>query len=104
MKFEEIGYENKDHNGIVLMSILFDIAVNDIYGEIELSDFVACEYDGTSWMFSCVSKDGPELRLYVNNDFSIDFWSDQFPLHFNQSKIYAKLLEYSVWNPLNKEK
>jgi hypothetical protein len=76
------------------LSNLIDLAIRQVYGDIDLDPFVTCECDDTQWEFSVRMSDDDELRLTVDKKFCINFWCNEKPLHFNQAPLYAKLYQW----------
>ena len=75
------------------MGTLIDLAILEVYGDIELDPFVSCEYDDTLnlWEFHVRMSENDTLRLIITSDFCISFFCNTTPLHFNQAPLYAKL-------------
>ena len=90
-----------EEDGTVPLSILIDLAIYGVYGDIDLDSFVDCHYETdsegniTSWIFAVRSSDTDTLKLIIGSDYAISFWCNGMPLHFNQAPLYAKLYE---WN------
>lgn len=97
VQLEKLVAEDKD--GKVLLSDLFDIAVEMVYdGEIELDSFISCELDIKAGLasFSANTKQGHTLKLDICEICQLYFWCDSIPIHFNQYPIYKKLFESGI--------
>jgi hypothetical protein len=91
-KFEELAESSE--TGFVPMSELFDIVIEEIYGEIELDPFVACKVNNDCCSFETEDEEGKRYCLVIGRNWGIDFWVDNLPLHFNRWALYKKLIEW----------